>query len=245
LLVALFSDVHGNEAAMRAVAADIEKRGVDRVCFLGDAVGYYPNPNECLSIIRDIAQICIMGNHDYAALGILESKSFNSYAREAIEWTKDALKRKWVEFMSGFVMTSDEEDMFLVHATPMDPEAWNYIFSLADADLNFGYFDSPVCFVGHSHRPVVIAKRGDEACSVHQYDPAKTLALHAKSKYIINIGSVGQPRDGIPDACYCLYEPDARKAQLVRVPYDVSETQLRTINSGLPEYLADRLALGK
>jgi predicted phosphodiesterase len=237
-----FSDVHSNLEALEVVVADFQKEGLDRVFFLGDAVGYGPDPNGCTSIIDEVAEVKLMGNHDYAALGLIETNLFNEYAQKSMEWTTGILTEKSLRALSGFAMDHRFDQSHLVHSTPKEPQEWNYIFDLDDAEENFNFFNKQICFIGHSHFPVIIRKYNDRHCFLHQDTWTE---IEKGFKYIINIGSVGQPRDGSNLACYLIYDTRGGKASLKRLPYDFKKTQAKMEKRGLPKFLIDRLAVGR
>lgn len=237
-----FSDVHANLEALKVVVADFKKENLDKIFFLGDAVGYGPDPNECTSIIEDISEIKLMGNHDYAALGLIETNLFNPYAQKAMEWTKSVLIEKSLNILSSFAMDHRVDRFYLVHSTPKEPQEWNYIFDLDDAEENFNFFNKQICLIGHSHHPAVMKKYKDKHCFLHD-DPG--VEIEDGFRYIINIGSVGQPRDGSNQACYLIYDVKEKRAVLKRLPYDYKKTQLKMKKKGLPQFLIDRLALGR
>lgn len=237
-----FSDVHSNLEALKAVVADFQNEKLDRIFFLGDAVGYGPDPNECTSIIDQVAEVKLMGNHDYAALGLIETNLFNEYAQKAMELTKGLLSEKSLKILSGFVMDHRFDESYLVHSTPKEPQEWNYIFDLDDAEENFDFFSKQICLIGHSHFPVMVKKYGDRHCFLHQETSTE---IEKDFKYIINIGSVGQPRDGSNQACYLIYDEKERIASLRRLPYDYKKTQEKMKKRGFPQFLIDRLAVGR
>jgi len=237
-----FSDVHSNLEALKAVVADFQKEKLDRIFFLGDAVGYGPDPNECTTIIDQVADVKLMGNHDYAALGLIETNLFNVYAQKSMEWTKTVLTEKSFKILSGFTMDHRFDQSYLVHSTPKEPQEWNYIFDLDDAEENFDFFNKQICLIGHSHSPVIIKKYKDRHCFLHQDTWTE---IEKGFKYIINIGSVGQPRDGSNQACYLIYDTKEKKATLKRLPYDFKKTQTKMKKRGLPRFLIERLAVGR
>jgi predicted phosphodiesterase len=240
--VGFFSDVHSNLEALQVVVADFQKEKLDRVFFLGDAVGYGPDPNECTSIIEQVAEVKLMGNHDYAALGLMETTLFNEYAQRSMQWTKSILTEKSLKILSGFAMDHRFDQTYLVHSTPKGPQEWNYIFDLDDAEENFHFFSKQICIIGHSHLPVIIKKFDDRRCFLHEESETK---IEKGFRYIINIGSVGQPRDGSNMACYLIYDTKGKKASLKRLPYDYKKTQAKMEKRGLPEFLIERLAVGR
>ncbi len=239
---ALLSDVHGNLEALKAVLKDIKGEKIDKKIFLGDVVGYYSDPNKCAKLIKKHCDIHIMGNHDYAVMGLMNLELFNVYAREAMEWTQKKVKHKWLDFINSFHMSYELDNFVMVHANPMVPDRWDYILSVEEADENFHHFDHQVCFIAHSHRPVFIVKSGNTTSDFIESD---SIDIVDGKRYIINVGSVGQPRDLRPDACYGIYDTEKKMAFLKRVPYNIEKTQKKAIKAGLPEYLSDRLAQGR
>jgi predicted phosphodiesterase len=237
-----FSDVHANLEALKVVVADFKKEKLDKVFFLGDVVGYGPDPNECTSIINDVSEVKLMGNHDYAALGLIETNLFNPYASKAMEWTKSVLDEKSLKTLSGFSMDHRFDGFYLVHSTPKEPQEWNYIFDLDDAEENFNFFNKQICLIGHSHHPAIIKKYKDRHCFLRDESWEE---IEEGFRYILNIGSVGQPRDGSNKACYLIYDVKQKRAVLKRLTYDYKKTQEKMEKKGLPQFLIDRLSLGR
>ena len=237
-----FSDVHANEEALRAAIKDFKKENLAKVFFLGDAVGYGPSPNECVSLIDEITDIKIMGNHDYAALGLIETDLFNHFAQESMEWTMGQLNDKSRKIMAEFVLDYRFRLFHLVHSTPREPQNWYYLLDLDEAEDNFPYFSKQVCLIGHSHRPAIIKKYQDRHCFL--FEEEETI-IETGFKYIINIGSIGQPRDGTSKGCYLIYDTKGKLAKLKRVEYDVEKTQAKMRKMELPQYLIDRLSVGR
>lgn len=241
--VALISDVHGNLEALTAVLEDIHKESrAEEILFLGDAVGYGANPNEVLRLIKAECRVKIMGNHDYSALGLLDASDFNTYARSAIAFTASVLDSESVGVLSSFQLKHVDSEVLLVHATPEQPEAWNYCLSLKEADRQFRHFEDRLCFLGHSHKPIVYARNfAGEAYNIG----GREIDLEKEYRYIINTGSVGQPRDGDPRACYVMFDTDAGQISYRRVEYDLAAAQAKMAAVNLPEFLIERLAGGK
>ena len=240
--LAFFSDVHANREALSAVLEDFSREKIDQCFFLGDAVGYGADPNPCIEEICRATEVRLIGNHDYAALGQIETLQFNQYARLSIEWTKQVLTSESIQKLSGFKVEEKVADFHLVHATPKEPLQWEYLLDLDDAEENFGYFESRICLIGHSHKPLIVRKYKDEHASLH---PESTVIIEPDWRYIINIGSVGQPRDGNPKACYLVYDSEAAEARLKRVAYDVGAAQRKMKALNLPEYLIERISTGR
>jgi diadenosine tetraphosphatase ApaH/serine/threonine PP2A family protein phosphatase len=238
----IFSDIHGNLEALEAVLEELDRRQVDKRICLGDVVGYGPNPNECVELVRERADLVLAGNHDHAAIGRVDTTYFNIYARQAVEWTARQLTPESRAFLESLPFEQVMDDFTVVHSTPEEPERWDYLTSIGDALRNFPKFRGQACFIGHSHVPIIVAMRANGECAVERRNP---LHFVDGERYIINVGSVGQPRDMNPDAAFGIYEDDARKYELCRVPYDVAATQKKIINAGLPYFLAERLERGQ
>jgi predicted phosphodiesterase len=236
---AVLSDIHGNLAAFRAVLAAIGS--VDAVWCLGDVVGYGPNPNECVDLVRRQAAICLAGNHDLAAATNLNQDGFNPDATQAIAWTRQQLTSENLSFLAGLPSRRTEGQITLVHGSPRDP-VWEYTWSPLVAQENFTYFDTATCLVGHTHRPVIFRKAGGPVRQLLPRDD-RPLATEA-GRFILNPGSVGQPRDGDPRAAYLLLDTTAHTVRLLRVPYNVEETQTRMAQARLPARLITRLDFG-
>lgn len=237
---AFISDVHANLEALESVLKDIRKRRIDRIIFLGDAVGYGPNPNECIEILKDNCKILLAGNHDRAAIGLMDVEYFNEYAREAILWTREVLTEKSRKTLETFSITKkiEKEDLLLVHSTPKEPEAWHYLLTLWDAEINFHYFDERICILGHSHMPFIIERLPSGEIITYK----KEAMLGKSERYIINCGSVGQPRDRNPKACYAILGDN--KAWFARVEYNIEKTQKKMRDYRLPHPLIERLEKG-
>lgn len=238
---ALFSDVHSNLEALNAVLEEIQREKPDKILCLGDLIGYGPNPNKCVQRVREVADLVLAGNHDYASLGKANIFNFNYYARMAIEWTIKELSEDSQKYLAALPLMEEIGDFTLVHATPKDPAEWDYIMNLDDALENFGYFKGQLCFVGHSHIPVIIVQTDDNCWATREME----IRIEEGKRYIINIGSVGQPRDLDPRACYGVFDSERKTFQLKRVPYDINLTQEKMRQVGLPEFLIDRLGYGQ
>lgn len=223
--IAVFSDIHGNLEALEAVVKRIEKEKVDEIYCLGDIIGYGPNPNECIELVKSVTEKVVMGNHDSAVVNQTDILLFNSYARESTEWTRRVIKDENYEFILGLPLKISEKDLLFVHSTPLIPEDWNYILTQYGAEKQFNYFDENVCFIGHSHRPEVFKSIDD--------------------RLIINDGSVGQPRDGNPDSCFLIFDTENLSYEFVRIPYDTKTVYKKIIKAGLNEFLGERLLVGR
>lgn len=240
---AFISDIHGNLAALQIALEDIKTQSVDRIVCLGDIVGYGPNPNECVALVKQVSELTVVGNHDYAALGRIDTLGFNEYARAAADWTTDNLTDSTKTFLEDLPMTKLLDGILLVHASPKDPERWTYVLSYQEAKRQFGGFTERLCFIGHSHLPVVIEEYGDDINAL-SFPEDIPLRLHRDRRYLVNVGSVGQPRDRDPRTGYVWYDDVLDAALLRRLEYPIQEVQEKILEAGLPPFLAQRLADG-
>lgn len=238
----LISDIHGNLEALEAVLVALKEYQLDQILCLGDVIGYGPNPNECIELVREHAAICLIGNHDEASLGRVDLELFNAMASQAIKWTTDSLTEESKQYLSGLTYSRSYGSFMIVHASPDEPRRWNYILNLEDAANSFDAFEEQTCFIGHSHTPWVIHLQPDDRMRVRHDYP---LLFESDARYLINIGSVGQPRDRNPNAAFGILDTALQQYTLVRVPYDVAKTQRKIRETGLPSFLADRLATGQ
>ena len=238
---AILSDVHGNLEAFLAVIEDLRAERAEKVAFLGDVVGYGADPNECIALLGDLTDWVIAGNHDYGAVGLTNIDVFNPPARAAILWTRDELSGENQAYLRRLLLSRKDGSATFVHATPNQPEEWYYLFTFPEAEEAFLSLSGDLAFVGHSHRPLVLTKAGSGGVEV--MNPEETM-LKPGVRYIINVGSVGQPRDGNPHAAYGLYDDGARKYILRRVSYDFQAAQKKILKAGLPPSLAQRLSKG-
>ncbi len=240
--IAIVSDIHSNLEALEAVERVINDIGVDAIYFVGDVVGYGPDPNACTRWVMENAGLAVMGNHDSAELGNIDIDSFNPNAKKAIIWNSDQMEDWAIDYITTLPMVMSQEGVTIVHANPQEPESWNYIFSLWDAERNFSYFESRFCFVGHSHQPVTV---GMDATGQVSVLPGEFFTMDDGARYLINVGSVGQPRDGNPAACFGILDTDKGEFSIHRSPYEIKVTQEKMISAGIPKPLADRLAEGR
>jgi diadenosine tetraphosphatase ApaH/serine/threonine PP2A family protein phosphatase len=237
----LLSDIHGNLEALEAVLAAAERFRPERMLCLGDIVGYGASPNECLDLVRQRCEVVLLGNHDAAASGGPEIARFNIHARVAAEWTGRVLTREHREFLQTLPLTYQADGYLCVHASPATPRDWEYLLDRFDAEPQFAYFTDPVCFIGHTHQPAIFIADPGGCRSL----PVGTLALDPDRRYIVNVGSVGQPRDRDPRACFVVFHHAAGRIEYVRVPYPVEIAQEKIRAARLPEVLATRLATGE
>jgi diadenosine tetraphosphatase ApaH/serine/threonine PP2A family protein phosphatase len=237
----ILSDVHANLTALEAVLADAPD--FDEIWCLGDLVGYGPNPNECVERIQDFDHISLAGNHDLAALGRLDIRSFNTDARLANAWTQSELTPAVREYLSELPPQMEKDDFYLAHASPREP-VWEYILDASLAYANFAYFSAAICLVGHTHVPIIFELDEQQRRCETTVAPFPESVSLGPRRMIINPGSVGQPRDGNPDAAYAIFDSEQQSIRLHRIPYDISATQKKMQAHGLPVRLAARLSYG-
>ncbi len=238
----IFSDVHSNIEALEAVVEAYREEDIDIYLCLGDVVGYGANPVECIRLTRDIARVVIAGNHDWAVAGLCSSEYFNEWAREAVTWTQKRIGLSERRFLSSLRLVYEEEDLILVHGSLQNPEEFDYVIDSAHALRNFALIQKQVCFLGHTHRAgVFVQHRSGEV----DYRSVDRIVLRDDCRYIVDVGSVGQPRDGDYRAGFCIYDTEKKEVLIRRVDYDVESAQRRILACGLPRFLAARLSEGR
>ena len=239
----VFGDVHGNLEALDAVVADARRQGVDRYVCVGDIVGYGASPSECVDRVQGLTTQVVAGNHDCATIGRTELEYFNMFARDAVVWTRNQLSPSDKAFLRDLPLTLKVDDLLLVHATVHNPELFGYIDSDFAARHSFEAMEGDLTFVGHSHVPVAFFYEKEKQDILYTKDPV--VELDGASKLIVNVGSVGQPRDEDPRASYAIYDSRRHTVAIRRVPYNVGEAKRKILNAGLPEVLGLRLLFGR
>jgi predicted phosphodiesterase len=241
----IFSDIHGNLEAFEAVLKDIKRKTIDIYLFLGDLVGYGASPNEIIQSVLAFKHIFIVrGNHDKAVCGLDSIQTFNPIAAAAIEWTKKALNKKHLHYLLNLPKSPVvvHKNITICHGAPFDEDY--YIFGEFDAVEAFGYFETPLCFFGHTHFPFIYVEKDQTVEGTFVQNCPLEIKLEKGARYLINPGSVGQPRDRDPRAAYVIYDSEARKIKFYRVEYDVSACQKKILEANLPSALAERLSVG-
>ena len=238
--IALFGDIHANLEALEAVLADAKDQGcTDHVC-LGDVVGYNANPAECLEIVKELDCPVVKGNHDEDSGGDHSLESMNPVAAEALVWTRKQLSTEQRDWLRKLRMVRQVEDFTIVHSSLDQPQVWNYVTNKFDAMSSFSYQFTKICFHGHTHVPRVF-QRESQIVELG----ADSVIFEDNLKYFVNVGSVGQPRNGDWRACYAIYDIPANTLVFRRIEYDIVKAQKKIIDAGLPEILATRLAEGR
>jgi len=239
--ILVISDIHANLTALEAVLEDAGF--VEATWCLGDIVGYGPDPNECITLVRHLPNIvCLLGNHDKAAIGQIDSSSFNPKAQAAIHWTQKTLtvsSKKYLEELGDSIQVNG---VTIAHGSPRQP-IWEYIMDVYTATLNFDYFETECCFVGHTHFPLVFTL-DEDGKSVNAKMLSSGEQISISGRIILNPGSVGQPRDEDPRASYAIFDSENNTWTNHRVPYDIKAVQARMKKAGLPKAHIQRLGLG-
>jgi len=236
----IFGDIHGNYDALAAVIKFLDEQGADVLLCTGDVVGYGAEPSQCIQSVRERCVVCLAGNHDHAACGKLDTEYFNIFARQVASWTRQHLSEQEREWLAGLPFVCHFEEFTLAHGSAHSPEVFNYITTIFDAELSFECLDKALLFYGHTHIPLAFFDTDPMIYSLEQ-----EIHVNAEGKTLINVGSVGQPRDEDPRASCALYDSDEQVVRLHRVTYDVRLAGQKIVDAGLPEALALRLELGK
>ncbi len=266
---AILSDIHANLEALTVVLDKCKENGVDKYICLGDIVGYNSNPKECLALVRNLDLMGVVkGNHDeYVSNGDNEMEGFNPHAKKAVLWTRSQLEKDDLDWLSQLPMRLNirAANCTIVHATLDSPEAWGYIFDTHHASDNFSYQFTQMCFCGHSHVPIAFCKKPvtmrtdkpieeilewafmrHEGMLPQNPTESDSLSLDIQSgwKYLINVGSVGQPRNRDPRSSFAIYDDETKRVVRYRIPYDIATTQEKIRQTDLPDKLALRLEKG-
>ena len=240
--IALISDIHANREALEAVLQDMEERHVDKIHCLGDVIGYGCDPVACLELVDKNCDLKLMGNHEYAAIGVVPLENMNRFARESIVWTRNQLGDREISMIADYDLSREAEDGLLVHASPFEPDEWHYIFTEREAVLGFESFQLRLAFHGHTHVPIIFCQTPAGRLRTivgHDFDPDEDC------RYLINVGSVGQPRDDDPRACYVVYDSKENAIDYHRVEYDFRATQAKMSKAEMPKMLIERLEVGR
>jgi diadenosine tetraphosphatase ApaH/serine/threonine PP2A family protein phosphatase len=238
----IFSDVHGNLEALEAVLSHGKDAEVEFYICLGDIIGYGADPNGCVEAIKALpAYACVKGNHDAAVVNPRERSFFHSVALEGVRFTDATLTEENRQFIEQLPYTYTSDDLFIaVHASPYQPESWEYVLDQGGAKRAFGATPHQIAFIGHSHTPVVFRDDG----RAERFLPGDVLEFKDGVRYVVNVGSVGQPRDGNPDASFVIFDDEELTAKIMRVAYDRKTAAEKILKAGLPPVLAERLLVG-
>ncbi|MGE5282638.1 MAG: metallophosphoesterase family protein [Chloroflexota bacterium] len=239
--IAAISDVHANLPALEAVLGAIDEAGIEEIWCLGDVVGYGVEPDACADLIRDRCDLCLVGNHDLAVLGALDIGAFSEAAAAAVAWTRDNVAPRTVEFLRELDPSDSRRGIGLYHASPRDP-VWEYVLSPEQADAGMDVDDHRIALIGHSHVALFFVRpdEGESETRGAQASDGALLEL-GRGSWLVNPGSVGQPRDGDPRAAWLELDTEAETARFHRVPYDIERAAAPIAAAGLPSRLATRL----
>jgi predicted phosphodiesterase len=238
---AILGDIHSNLEALEAALKALRSLRIDQYVQVGDIVGYGADPGPCIQAMRDIHAIVVAGNHDWAVIGKLDTSYFNPYAREAVEWTRSILSQDDLHYLERLPLAACiNDEIEVVHATLDQPELFDYIQTYFDAAQSLDVMQTHVCFTGHSHVPVAFLRS-----KLIEHSFAPEIPLEGVDQALINVGSVGQPRDDNPCTAFAVYDSATREYRLYRAPYDARATANKISRVGLPGVLGDRLLLGR
>ncbi len=238
--IAILADIHANLEALDKAFEILKTKRVDQTVCLGDVIGYGANPNECLARVREMISHVLLGNHDQASLDLTGAESFNPYALSSAHWTSQQLTEDNKQYLRTLPYTMQLENVFFVHASPFQPEEWHYIISSADARDNFDHFQQPVCFVGHSHVAGMFMSNHSGHIAVK-----RGWNIRPGEKYIVNVGSVGQPRDGDWRLSFGIFDTEKWTYEHIRSEYDVQTASRKILQAGLPRILGERILVGR
>jgi diadenosine tetraphosphatase ApaH/serine/threonine PP2A family protein phosphatase len=238
--IAILGDIHSNIDALEAVLQDAQQQKVEKYCCVGDVVGYNACPRECLDRVRGLNAVIVRGNHDHYCSYNESLSDFHPLAAEVVDWTRNVLTAEERRFLHDLPLVQMVESFTVVHSTLDNPDMWGYVFDKLEAESNFAYQATSVCFYGHTHVPLVFEKSETVRSELFEH-----IRISLGKKYFINVGSIGQPRDGDPRAAYAVFNTLRNTIELRRISYDIEAAQKRNMDAGLPERLAARLAVGK
>lgn len=238
---AIFSDVHGNLEAFKAVLEAMSGEKPGKYLCVGDIVGYGADPAECIKMTQGLNPETVAGNHDWAVGELVDAGYFNSSAKAAVLWARENLTKKDLGYLKSLKLTYQNSHISMVHGTLDCPEAFSYVLNGYTAARTMALMPTPLCFIGHSH----VAGTFCDAKGIVNYTPGGKVKVDPGNKYLVNVGSVGQPRDGDPRASYCIYDTKKAYVEIKRVSYDIKTAQRKILKQGLPEILASRLSEGR
>lgn len=239
----VLGDIHANLSALETALAGLRAANVDVLISVGDVVGYGAAPSECIALLRENDVVTVLGNHDAACSGRLDDGHFNPYARAAVAWTRETLTTEDLAWLRQLPLQVSLEHCQVAHGTISQPELFDYLLSVTDADPSLDVLERPVGFVGHSHVPLTVMRFEDlDGKTAYSYE--SIVDLNGTTGAVVNAGSVGQPRDEDPRTCYVIYDSGAREVRFERAQYDIDREAKRIRSAGLPAMLADRIRLG-
>lgn len=239
---AIFSDMHSNLEAYQAFLEDARKEGINGYLCVGDIVGYGANPRECIGLTRELGCPVVCGNHDWAAASKIIIEYFNYNAQKAILWTMEALDDVDKNYLANLNLVYQDEEFTLVHGSLDRPQEFGYVLDQEEAARSIHFQQTPLCFIGHSHTAEIFYENKG---GYIDYTVKPKLKMEAGRKYLVNVGSVGQPRDGDWRSSYCIYDNEKKTLHIKRLEYDLKKAQEKILQADLPSRLAMRLAQGR
>ena len=242
MLYAIFADTHSNLEAYQAFIEDSEKEGIREYFCVGDIVGYGADPHQCIELTKQLNCQVVCGNHDWAAAEKLNIEYFNRYAREAALWTQERLDDIDKNYLASLTPVFQDRELTLVHGTLEYPEDFEYVTDVRIAARTIHAQLTPVCFIGHSHVAGVFY---DSRSGRINYTTIPEITIQEGKRYLVNVGSIGQPRDGDWRASYCIYDTEKESLRIKRISYDVERAREKILKAGLPKHLADRILIGR
>jgi diadenosine tetraphosphatase ApaH/serine/threonine PP2A family protein phosphatase len=246
LRAAVISDIHSNRQALEAVLAAVDEAGVEQIWCLGDMVGYGADPDACTALVRERCSTCLVGNHDLALLGAIDVSTFSETAATAVEWTRENVGQETLDFLAGLDPAASQQGVGLFHASPRDP-VWEYVLSTDQAEAGLAAQEERVGLIGHSHIALFFVRApGSRPGYTQGAQAADGAEIElAEGEWLLNPGSVGQPRDADPRAAWLELDTEGWTARFHRVPYDVEGAAAAIRAAGLPAALAERLEVGR
>ncbi len=241
---AILGDIHGNYDALLAVKDQLDREDVDEILCVGDIVGYGAQPRECIALVRELCSLTIAGNHDYASVGKLGAEYFNDYARAAIEWTSEHLSEEDCRYLSELELVDERDGFSIVHSSYYQPQQFGYVFSPIHAFVSFQYQEAQLGFYGHTHLPRAFFNHLSREPLVGREEMG-AFSVDADVKALVNVGSVGQPRDHDTRAAFVVYDTEEKLVSLRSVEYNFTAASDKIRAAGLPDFLADRLLVGR
>jgi len=238
---AILSDIHSNLEALEAVIEACRQQKIKKFFCVGDTVGYGANPKECLDFLQKYKVVSVAGNHDWAVGGRLDASYFTEDGKAAVAWTRTSIPFEYFNYLNTLKTVFKNNNFILAHASLNNPEHFDYLNDISKAPDTFHLMDRPVCFIGHTHVPQIFVQKENNIL----YSLMSEIEIDSGCKYIVNTGSVGQPRDGNPMASYGIYDTDIGIVELKRVEYNIATAQEKILEAGLPDFLARRLTVGK
>ena len=239
----IISDIHSNLEALTEVLTILKKNSIDQYLCLGDIIDYGADPSPCVELVKSLDPIIVIGNHEWAFFHPEIIDSFNEYAKKSIVWTAEQISVSQKNYLNSLPLTQEKENFILVHSSLEKPEKFNYVFSLRDLQMNFQLLKKKICFFGHSHIPGIYVYNPEERKV--EILPETEVKFKNGKRYLVNVGSVGQPRDRNPAASFGIYDTEKKILWIKRCFYEVKKAQEKIVHAGLPEFLAERHALGK